>query len=246
MKRISIVIILVSILLLGCSYNQNKQQIEVDETIKTQINEKGDDLFFQFIPGEAHNHPTFAIWVEDMEGNFQHTLYVTKSVSNGIWGHGELKPGKWKDKPGKAVRNASLPYWFHQRSDDYLPAIPNDIDAVPDAITSATPKAEFYLESKSGLESGQRFRVVLEINQTWDWNEYWHNNKYHDDQDYKHSCQPALVYAVTIDPNSKVKDYYFNPIGHSHYSGDDGVLYTDLSTFTTALNIFNKIKVVVK
>ncbi|MBN2279128.1 MAG: hypothetical protein JXQ65_00955 [Candidatus Marinimicrobia bacterium] len=238
--------IFLSMVLIGCSQNLKKQKVEEIEKIKAGASETGNDLIFQFTAGESHNHPTFVIWVEDLEGNFQHTLYVTKSVSSGIWGHGELEPGKWKDKPGKAVRTASLPYWFHKRSDDYLPAIPNDIDAIPDAITSATPKSDFYLHTKSGMETGQKFRILMEVNQTWDWNDYWHNNKFPDDIDYKSSCQPALVYAVTMDPNSKLSEYYLNPIGHSHYSGDDGLLYTDISTITTALKIFDKIKVIVK
>jgi len=53
------------------------------------------------------------------------------------------------------------------------------------------------------------------------------------------------VYAVTIDPSDLMDEYVFNPIGHGHYSGKDGRLYTDLSTLTTALKIFTKISVVV-
>jgi polyphosphate kinase len=41
-------------------------------------------------------------------------------------------------------------------------------------------------------------------------------------------------------------EYTLNPIGHGHYAGKDGLLYTDLSTFTTALKIAQSIKVVVK
>jgi polyphosphate kinase len=40
--------------------------------------------------------------------------------------------------------------------------------------------------------------------------------------------------------------YTLNPIGHGHYAGKDGKLYTDLSTFTTALQIATEIKVVVR
>ena len=39
----------------------------------------------------------------------------------------------------------------------------------------------------------------MEINQNWDWNEYWTNDKYPDDENYKMSCQPALVYEAVID-----------------------------------------------
>jgi len=40
-----------------------------------------------------------------------------------------------------------------------------------------------------------------------------------------------------------VEYYVLNPIGHSHYSGLDGPLYTDLTSITNALTIFSKIEV---
>ncbi|MFP4548978.1 MAG: hypothetical protein ACLFQM_12665 [Fidelibacterota bacterium] len=239
-------IIILSLFAIGCSKNYNNKSVEIEEKITTKVSGVGDELVFKFIPGEYHNHPTFAVWVEDMEGNYLHPLYVTRSVSSGIWGHGELSPGKWRDKPGKAVRTAALPYWFHKRGDGTMPAIPDTEYSLPDAITSATPKAGFYLKTNSGIKGDEPYRILMEINQTWDWNDYWHNNKYPGNMDYKTSSQPALVYAVTIYPNSEMKEYYLNPVGHSHYSGKNGLLYTDLSTFTTALEIFDEIKVTLK
>jgi hypothetical protein len=244
--NIGIAVIVTALILTGCSQNYKNKNVEIQEKVVTKPAETGDELLFKFIPGKYHNHPTFAIWIEDMAGNYRHPVYVTKSVSNGIWGHGLLEPGKWKDEPGKGVRPAALPYWFYQRGDGTMPAIPDSEYKLPDAVTSATPAAGFYLQTRSGMEKGEKYRILLEINQTWDWNDYWHNNKYPDNPDYKTSCQPALVYAVTIDPNSDLTEYYFNPIGHSHYSGKNGNLYTDLSTFTTALEIFDEIKVIRK
>ncbi len=82
----------------------------------------------------------------------------------------------------------------------------------------------------------------MEVNQPWDWNEFW-TNKLFDDIDYRSSCQPSLIYAVTVDLNDIDKEYFMNPIGHGHYSGKTGLLYTDLSTMTTAKEIFKEIKV---
>lgn len=59
---------------------------------------------------------------------------------------------------------------------------------------------------------------------------------------YKTSSQPALVYMTTIDINNIKNEYIFEVIGHSHWSGANGQLYTDLSTITTALNIVEKVK----
>ena len=91
-----------------------------------------------------------------------------------------------------------------------------------------------------GLE---RFNVLFEINQTWDWNEYWTNNKYPDDEEYKTSCQPALVYSVDIDLDSPQETYEMKAIGRSHHSGASGELFSDLETLTTALHIAEQIVV---
>jgi hypothetical protein len=54
------------------------------------------------------------------------------------------------------------------------------------------------------------------------------------------------VYAVTVDLNSSEKEYFLNPVGHSHPSGKNGKLYTNLTTITTAKNIAERIVVRVK
>ncbi len=84
---------------------------------------------------------------------------------------------------------------------------------------------------------------MLEINQNWDWNEYWTNDLYPDDIYYKLSCQPALVYEAILDPALSGNESVMKVIGHSHYSGANGELYPDLSTITTALNIADSITV---
>jgi len=83
----------------------------------------------------------------------------------------------------------------------------------------------------------------MEINQPWDSNLFWNNAKDPSDWNYSASLQPALVYAVTIDTSEKGTEYFLNPIGHSHWSGKDGKLYTDLTSITTAKNIVEKVKV---
>jgi hypothetical protein len=84
----------------------------------------------------------------------------------------------------------------------------------------------------------------MEINQTWDWNQYWHNNKFPDDEEYKTSCQPALVYMVEVDLRSDKTNWVMVPIGHSHPSGKTGELFADYSNHTTALQIAERITVI--
>jgi hypothetical protein len=240
MIRIS-TIFLVILCLAGCA----PRRIVDDEKvfIRTLPDNASLQLEVEFLKGKAFNYPSFAIWTEDMEGNYIETLYVTAYVAKGRFAYGELAVGKWKNEPGDARRPATLPYWAHKRNikaPDGL-FIPSPESAVPDALTSATPRGSFNLESATRHSSTGKFRVLLEINQAWDSNEYWTNSKFPGDINYLGSFQPALVYAVTVDPNRKNTDYHLNPIGHSHYAGADGELYTDLTTFTTALNIAHKV-----
>jgi len=230
------------IIFISCT---SKQRITADiEEFSTSPDLVNTPLEIRFMRGEAFNHPSFAIWVEDLAGNYIETLYVTHYVATGIFGRGEIEPGKWKNEPGEVRRPASLPYWAHKRNikaPDGL-YIPSPETAVPDALTGATPTQNFILRTGTRIKEG-KFKLLLEINQPWDSNEYWNNAKFPDDQDYFTSLQPALVYETTIDLNVRKKEYFLNPVGHSHPSGSNGDLDTNLSTITTARNIVKSISV---
>ncbi|MFO7615730.1 MAG: hypothetical protein R6V75_00590 [Bacteroidales bacterium] len=200
-------------------------------------------LEINFGKGRQHNHPTFAIWIENSDGTYLQTLFVTRSVGTGVYGHGSVGQEKWDNKPGPQQRPATLPYWLHKRSEALgVPLLPSPENPVTDATTGATPVGGFRMES--GLPAGLtgKFRILLEINQPWDWNEFWTNVLY-DDADYRTSCQPSLVYAGLLDPNKPGETVFLNPIGHGHYAGKDGKLYTDLRSLTTAREIADFITV---
>lgn len=245
MKKLFAVFLL-SFLLWGCASQQgiNNELLTIRTTPENPVRE----IEIEFLKGEAFNHPTFAIWTEDLEGDYIETLYVTEYVAKGKFGFGETEPGRWKDEPGEARRPATLPYWAHKRNikaPDGL-YIPSPETPVPDAITTATPKNDFVLETATSYSRNARFRILMEINQPWDSNDYWTNNKIQEDKDYFGSLQPALVYAVTVDPVNPDDEYHLNPIGHSHPTGANGKLFTDLTTLTTAKEIAHKITVRLK
>ncbi len=218
------------------------------DLIKTNPDGKGISLKMSITKGKEHNHPTFAIWVEDIQGNYLQTLYVTKSLATGVYMRGEDSQGVWKQQPGEVSRPSTLPYYLHKRgiNSPDKSNLPTPQNPIPDAYTGATPLASFQLETKTDNPLTGKIVILMEVNQPWDWNPYWNNTKYTDDPDYKVSCQPALIYAVTIDLDHPMDYYSLNPIGHSHYSGKDGYLYSDISTLTTALHIFEKIDVWLK
>jgi hypothetical protein len=244
--KLLFILLITSVILVSC---QQKKISETQLTVfQTKKGDKGIPLEIKFLTGKYHNHPTFSFWVEDLEGNYIETLYVTQYLAKGIFGHGSLGEGKWDSKPGPAERPSTLPYWLHKwiRESNGKSTLPSPENPVPDAITGATPPGDFILETVIDKPVAQKFRIMMEINQPWDWNEYWNNGLRPDDFNYAVSCQPALVYSVVIDRNQPGKDFYLNPIGHSHYSGADGDLYTDISTLTTAKEIANKVFVRIK
>jgi hypothetical protein len=224
----------------ACRHNVPPVVKTYDEIISNR-NGQGQKILVSFERGPLHNHPSFAIWVEDTSGNYIQTLFVTKAVATGIFEHGDNSQGKWK--VGERRRPAALPYWAHKRgvkSADGKYA-PDPAHQVADAFTGATPKANFNLVTFLDNPINTRFNLLLEINQPWDWNEFWTNNKFPDDEAYKTSAQPALVYEVTLNPAAKGEKKELKIIGHSHYSGAEGNLYPDINTITTAKDIIGKV-----
>ncbi|MBN1338754.1 MAG: hypothetical protein JXA03_05485 [Bacteroidales bacterium] len=204
---------------------------------------EGHEMEVGFTKGKAHNHPLIAVWVEDTLGHFIQTLYVSQSIGTGIFNYGDKSSGQWTK--GELSRPAALPYWAHKRGilSDNGSYMPTSKNPVADAYTGPTPKSDFTLNLKTDSLLNSPFYVLLEINQPWDWNEYWTNTKFPDDYEYRTSSQPAVVYRCMIDPAIAGSETIMQAIGHSHYSGKDGNLYGDISTLTTALNIAGKITV---
>ncbi len=213
------------------------------QEFETLPQEQGISLQISFRRGASHNHPLMAFWVEDTAGQYLHALYVAESIARGYFRHGDPGSGRWQ--PGPVRRPAALPYWGHQRGvkahDGYY--IPTQDNPLPDAITGPTPEADFILHTRVGEDIPRVFRVLMEINQSWNWNHHWHNNRFPGDENYMTSSQPALVYEATIHLDDLQPHYLMQPIGHSHWSGATGELFEDLSTLTTALDIAREVKI---
>ncbi len=245
---ISIMILFSSIVILtSCTgAGRNSKTSEVPLVINTNPDSDNFPIVLEFHKGNEHNHPLMAIWTEDLSGKYIETLYVAESIAKGIYIHGDKKSGKWM--PGPVRRPATLPYWAHKRGvkeEDGL-FIPTFETPMSDAITSATPKGNFVLNAKTTQVYPKKFNLLFEINQSWDWNEFWTNNKFPDDKEYKTSSQPSLIYMASINLDSKGDKIELKAIGHGHHSGATGELFTDLSTITTALKIASKILVSVR
>lgn len=242
MSKIFVISIILSVGACSSATMKKDQTAPEQKTvINSNVNGRGPQIIIELTKGEAFNYPLMAAWIEDDGGNFIQTLFVPVSVATGVFKYGKKERNKWISAPKRAPQ--TLPYWAHKRgikASDGL-YMPEPDNPVADAYSGATPVKGFILNTKADQELPGLFNVLFEINQNWDWNEYWTNSKFPDDNNYKMSCQPAIVYEVKIDSKSKQESYRMKPIGHSHYSGKTGELFTDLSTITTALRIADSI-----
>jgi hypothetical protein len=225
----------------GCRSVRMAEQYPTD-TIYSNTSATGYPIELIFKRGSAHNHPLMAVWITDTTNKYIETLFIAESIGKGYFSYGDKSTGKWL--PGEIRRPAALPVWSYSRNikdvDGLL--IPSKNNPMPDAVTGATPPNNFVLKTKTTSRDYSVFDLYFEINQTWDWNEYWTNNKYPDDAQYKTSCQPALVYKARIDTRKNFVET-LDLIGRSSYNGSDGKTYTDLETITTAKHIAESISI---
>lgn len=240
-----ILALFIGVALINEKINSQEKNVQREQLI-THQQAKGIQVDILFNKGIEHYHPLMAIWVEDMEGNYIHPLYVAKSIAKGIFGHAEYKQGTWQ--PGEKRIPSALPYWSHKRNIPGIDSlyIPTPEHPLPDAYTGATPTGDFELRSVVADSAGSRFRILFEINQPWDWNEHWYNGRYPGNEEYLKSAQPALVYEAEINLNKEAAKYTMKPVGHSHPFGASGELFGNLSTLTTAMNIADRIVIKVK
>lgn len=177
-----------------------------------------------------------AIWLVDEKGIFVDTIYVTKKIAQKGLGN---RGGEMDDKWGGS-RLSALPVWAYQRGKDYGGGnfYPPKDRALPDTITSATPKAgEFtwnWRPEKNILPG--KYRYYVEVNKSFD------KNKDHDYSWYR--GQPSVIWQGEILVRDKMSENNAKIIGHGHIAGANGKINPDLSTLTTALQLIEKVEAV--
>jgi len=196
--------------------------------------------------GASFQYPLFAIWMEDSIGNYVETLYISRVISSSSFDYGKKVNDQWESAIIR--RPEALPYWSHKRgikaSDGLYMPLNNSQDI--DAVSGATPTGNFIIKSKSNLENLKNFKVMLEVNQSYDWNDYYTEDKFPNDPIYSGSGQvgqPSLIYETQISSKEFMSKKYnlMELTGHGHYSGKDGQLYKDLSKITTAKDIVDRV-----
>ncbi len=205
--------------------------------------------------GQHYWHPQMAIWIEDDEGNYIETLFVSKATAKGLFFGGRSKANfktfdENKNKMGDYRRVNALPVWSHQHGVTYTDGlyVPTNKDPLPDAITGATIVDNFKL--KTSIKTMNTFTLKVEINVAFDDNEYYSEFDFPEDVIFHNGTgqlgQPSIVFSADIDMQDGKAYYLMDLIGHGHHSGQNGTIYKDLTTLTTALKIIERIVVAVE
>ncbi len=192
--------------------------------------------------GDSFKYPMFAAWAEDTLGNYIKTVYVSNTIGTSIYA---FKKGV---KGQHIIRRPSgLPVWAHRRNIIAEDGLMIPLGKAPDldGYTGATPLKDFVIQSQTDLDQYSAINIFFEVNQSYDWNEYYSKDRFPNDSIYTklgQSGQPSLVFGTRIDFRSlkNKKSYVLRPMGHGHHSGANGTLYKDLTNITTAFNIVER------
>lgn len=235
-----------------------RKSITVEEgsfqTLTTNIGDKGLPLEIELRKGlhyESDPQPLFlgityttvpqvAFWLEDLNGQYISTIYVTQKITNASFVSTD-------DIFSTVSRPESLPYWAHQRGVSYEDGslMPSMANTDLDGMTGATPLGNYDVRSKVNSELRQ-FKVMMEINRSYDFNDFYTKDKYPDDAIYSgsgSSGQPSVIYQALINLDDQQKAYFMSPIGHGHHSGANGNLYKDMNGIDTALQLIKRVVV---
>ena len=212
------------------------------------------ELTIDFLKGKHFWNPQVAIWLEDSNGNYIETLLVTTSTARGLFYSGRSASNFKETDDTKMEENSpiqrvdALPYWSHKRNLRYNDGFysPPPDQPLPDAISGATPKENFYFKSATGSLKGlNSFKILIEVNVAFDENEHYSEYDFIEDSLYHSGAgllgQPSLIYGTTIRKNDTQRYYVLSLLGHGHHSGTTGDLYPETSTISTAKYIVERI-----
>ena len=179
-----------------------------------------------FLGINKKNPPQIAIWLEDTQGNYLSTVYVTHKIAT----------QSWQASGGNRRKEAGL----------YLPT---KKEPLIDGISGATPHESFDIKLNPATAL-KKFVVKIEINHSTDFNEAFPKSAKDGEANYsggkEGSGQPAIVYAANVDLSKGEKSFEANLMGHSSPDGSSGEVNKDTSGLTTALHIVKRITVIIQ
>lgn len=255
---------------LRISDNSSAQLSELKYNILDMTDgQEGRRITIDFKKGSAFHWPQYAIWLENMDGEVAQAIYVTQGVGTNTFkntvslndssltlDHNPFDDAGFifesifnedydESRVNNKFRPEALPVFLHQFVDRDDAASSNALPQLQlDGFTGATQFDNYLLTQKVTTNSQQRYNLYLEINQSFDFNEYYSSDRFPDDPIYSgdgFSAQPSVLYHTTIDFASNQKIYAMNLVGRGHHSGRDGKIYEDLDNLTTAKQIVDRI-----
>ena len=170
--------------------------------------------------------PQFSVWLEDSDGNFIRTLYVTERASHKSW---IMSP--------KEGRPESLPVWYHSSKHESNKTKKHDArDTQLDAVTSATPKGGIIFNTE--IED-KEYLIKAEFNTSFDYNDHYTK------KNSGVNGQPSVIYSAKIpaDFNNASDEIKLSFEGCGSIDGSDGKVHSDVSNLTTATEIVKVIAV---
>lgn len=170
--------------------------------------------------------PQFSVWLEDSDGNFIRTLYVTERASHKSW---IMSP--------KEGRPESLPVWYHSSKHESSKTKKTDAKNTQlDAVTSATPKGGIIFNAE--IEN-KEYLIKAEFNTSFDYNDFYTK------KNSGVNGQPSVIYSAKIpaDFNKESDEIKLSFEGCGSIDGSDGKVYSDVRKLTTATEIVKLIAV---
>ncbi|GMQ63110.1 hypothetical protein [Vallitalea maricola] len=161
--------------------------------------------------------PQYAIWIEDIEGNYLETLYVTEKIS-------------------KIKRKSALPVYMKILSNEGI-----EVDDISGASITSSIKTNPI--SVDGIDR-KKFKIFMEVNNSYDYNDVYKENLAIGDKGYNtdYCGQPAVIYYAEVDLD-KNNTYTLEPIGHSDPTGESANIIYELDSIEGALNIVKKVDI---
>ncbi|MBO4546711.1 MAG: DUF2271 domain-containing protein [Treponema sp.] len=175
--------------------------------------------------GEGWKGPQLAVWLEDEQGRYVKTLYVTQKASGLSWVFGP-----------KEGRPESLPVWYNaSKRDSKKSAASNDSANKKeiDAVTSATPKGGLVFKQK--IDDGPCV-IKVEVNASFDYNSVWTK------KNSGVNGQPSLVYQASL-PAGLKGELALELVGSGSIDGSDGMIHKNVDGIDSAKTIVRRIDV---
>lgn len=222
---------------------------DTDEAVPVVLNVAAGEHFMHKLKVmpfvRVKNYPQMAAWCETEDGQFVSTLFITERVATQNWRGAPADPTPTED----IRREESLPAWSHRHGGTYADGthMPTREEPMPDAVTTATPKAGFdvYTELPPGYDT---LWVYFEVNNSTDFNEFYPEDAPRGSKAYSGgpwgSGQPALVYGARIEVDA-LDTAELELLGHSSPDGSDGRVHEDTSRITTAAAILEGVSLTV-